>query len=131
MELVTSSWGQVLIHSLSFRLLTAFTLVIIVIVGSAFFFAHRNTRIEIERLTERVEDMQTRRLKDELTSQHLRQGSWEEVQPVVLQWGRLFGRRVILTDVRDMVIADSESEIIGEVFWRPTMHFVIDVPFMD
>jgi signal transduction histidine kinase len=105
-----------LIHSLSFRLLTAFTLVIIVIVGSAFFFAHRNTRIEIERLTERVEDMQTHRLKDELTSQHLRQGSWEEVQPVVIQWGRLFGRRVILTDVSNMVVADSESEIVGEVF---------------
>lgn len=105
-----------MIHNLNFRLLLAFTLVIVVIVGSAFFFAHRNTRIEIERFQQRVEDMQTRRLKDELTSQHLRQGSWEEVQPVVIQWGRLFGRRVILTDISDMVIADSEEEIIGEVF---------------
>jgi signal transduction histidine kinase len=105
-----------LVHNLSFRLLTAFTLIIIVVIGSAFFLAHRNTRIEIERLNERVEDMQTRRFESELINQHLRQGGWEEVQPIVIQWGRLFGRRIILTDVSHTVVADSEGEIVGEVF---------------
>jgi signal transduction histidine kinase len=106
-----------LIHNLNFRLLLAFTLVIVVIVGSAFFFAHRNTRIEIGRLQERVEDMQTRRFEVELSTQHLRQGSWDEVQPVVTQWGRLFGRRVILTDISNRVVADSAGEILGETFY--------------
>ena len=106
-----------MIHNLNFRLLLAFTLVIVVIIGSAFFFAHHNTRIEIERFQQRVDDMQTRRLEVELSNQHLRQGSWEEIQPVVIQWGRLFGRRVILTDVSDRVVADSEGEILGETFY--------------
>jgi len=105
-----------LIHNLSFRLLLAFALVIIVIVGSAFFFAHRNTRIEIGRLGERVEEMQTRRFEVEISNQHLRQGSWEAVQPLVTQWGRLSGRRIILTDISDMVVADSDGKIVGEIF---------------
>lgn len=105
-----------MIHSLSFRLLIAFALVIVVIVGSAFFLAHRNTRIEIDRLTQRVEDMQTRRFETELITHHLRQGDWQEIQPVVTQWGRIFGRRIILTDISHTVVADSESEIIGKVF---------------
>jgi signal transduction histidine kinase len=117
MGLVTNSWRLIVINNLNFRLFLAFALVIIVVVGSAFFFAHQNTRIEIGRLAERVEEMQTRRLEIELMNQHLRHGNWEDVQPLVTQWGRLSGRRIILTDLSDTVVADSESEKVGELFF--------------
>ncbi len=94
----------------------AFTLVIIVIIGSAFFFAHLNTRAEINRFSERVEEMRDRRLEVELYNQHLRQGSWEGIQPIVIQWGKLSGRRIILTDISDVVVADSEDMITGEFY---------------
>ena len=105
-----------LVHSLNFRLLVAFALVIIVIIGSAFFFAHLNTRAEINRFSERLEEMQNRRFEVELYNQHLRHGSWEGIQPIVIQWGKMSGRRIILTDISDVVVADSEDMITGESY---------------
>lgn len=112
-----------MLHNLNFRLLLAFTLVIVIVIGSAFFFAHYNTRIEISKFGERVAEMQTRRFEDELSSQYMREISWDQVQPVVIQWGKVFDRRIILTDVTDRVVADSEDKIVGEVFFgdRPGM----------
>jgi signal transduction histidine kinase len=104
------------IHSLNFRLLAAFTLVIIVIIGSAFFFANRTTRIEIGRVGERVEQMQDRRIEADLSRFYFFEGSWEGVQPLVVQWGKMHGRRIILTDAEDIVIADSEDTLVGSPF---------------
>jgi signal transduction histidine kinase len=104
------------IHSLNFRLLAAFALVIIVIISAAFFFVHRNTRIEITRLGERIEQMQARRVEVELSNYHLRNGSWEGIQPVVTQWSTLYERRIILTDTSGIVIADSEEELLGKQY---------------
>lgn len=105
-----------MIYSLNFRLLAAFTLVIIVIIGSAFFFANRTTRIEIGRVGERFEEMQDRRIEADLSRYYLFEGSWEGVQPLVVQWGKMHGRRIILTDAEDIVIADSEDTLIGSPF---------------
>ena len=44
-----------MIHSLNFRLLAAFGLVIIIIIGAAFFFAHRAARAEIGRIGEQID----------------------------------------------------------------------------
>jgi len=54
-------------HSLNFRLLAAFTLVIIVIIGSVFFFTYRTTRAEISHIGERMERIQDRRVEIELS----------------------------------------------------------------
>jgi signal transduction histidine kinase len=108
------------IHSLHFRLLAAFTLVIIVIIGSMFFFAYRTTRNEIGRFGERSEMIQARRAEVELTSYYYRQGSWEGIQPFVVQWGNLYGSRIILTDKDGVVVADSEGELLGETYTTST-----------
>ena len=54
-------------HSLNFRLLSAFTLVIIVIMGSVFFFTYQTTRGEINRFGDRVAALQDRRVQMEMT----------------------------------------------------------------
>lgn len=103
-------------HSLNFRLLAAFTLVIIVIIGSAFFFTYRNTRSEISRVGERLESMQDRRIEMELSRYYQFQGTWEGVQPLVVQWGNLYGRRILLTDKDNFVIADSDEGLLGSTY---------------
>jgi signal transduction histidine kinase len=103
-------------HSLNFRLLAAFTLVIVVIIGSAFFFTYRTTRSEISRVGERLELMQDRKIEIELTRYYQFEGTWEGVQPLVVQWGNLYGRRIILTDKDDIVVADSDEGLLGSTY---------------
>ena len=105
-----------MIHNLHFRLLAAFALVIIVIIGSVFFFIYQTTRGEIGRFGERMETMRARRVEVELTSYYHHRGGWEEVQPFVAQWGNLYERRIILTDNEGVVVADSEGELLGEPY---------------
>ena len=105
-----------MIHSLHFRLLAAFALVIIVTIGSVFFFTYRTTRSEIGRFGERAELMRARRVEFQLSSHYYHQGGWEGIQPFVTQWGNLYGRRIILTDTDGVVVADSEGELLGEPY---------------
>lgn len=109
-----------MIHSLHFRLLAAFALVIIVTIGSVFFFTYQSIRSEISQFGERIELMQARRVEVELSSFYYRQGSWEGIQPFVTQWGNLYGRRIILTDNNGVVVADSEAELLGKPYQTDT-----------
>ena len=63
-----------MLHSLNFRLLAAFALVIIVTIGSVFFFTYQTTRGEISRYGERIEMMRTRRVEAELFNYHYQRG---------------------------------------------------------
>ena len=107
-------------HSLNFRLLAAFTLVIIVIIGSVFFFTYRTTRSEISHIGERLELMQDRRVETELSRYYQFTGTWEGVQSLVVQWGNLYGRRIILTDNQDKVVADSDGKLLGNSYTAET-----------
>lgn len=105
-----------MINSLNFRLLLAFALVIVVTIGSVFFFTYWTTRSEISQFGERMELMQARRVEAELSTYYYRQGSWEGIQPFVAQWGNLYGRRIILTDNDGVVVADSKGELLGKAY---------------
>jgi signal transduction histidine kinase len=103
-------------HNLSFRLLAAFTLVIVIILGSVFFLVYRTTRSEIARYEERIEDIQDSRVQSELYNYYAFSGKWDGVQQLVAQWGNLYGRRIILTDTEGKVVADSDSILLGSNF---------------
>lgn len=103
-------------HNLNFRLLASFTLVIIVILSSVFFLVYRTTRNEIAQYEERVEDVQDSRIQNELYRFYRITGSWEGIQQYLIQWGNLYGRRLILTDKNGIVVADSESSLIGKEY---------------
>jgi len=105
-----------MMHSLQFRLLVAFTLVIIVTIGSAFFFVYQTTRVEIGRFGERFELMRTHRIETELSKYYYHEGGWAGIQPFVEQWGNLYERRIILTDFDGMVVADSRGDLLGESY---------------
>jgi signal transduction histidine kinase len=100
-------------HNLTFRLLAAFAIIIVVIFGSVFFFTYRTTRNEISQVGERMETLQDRRVQSELSRYYQFVNSWDGVQPIVVQWGNLYGRRIILTDNQGSVVADSKEELVG------------------
>jgi signal transduction histidine kinase len=104
------------IHSLQFRLLLAFTLVVVVTIGATFFFIYRTTRSEIGQFEQRVEDIRASRMETELARYYYQHQSWEGIQPFIEQWGNLHGWRIILTDNQGTVIADSQGDLLGEPY---------------
>jgi signal transduction histidine kinase len=94
----------------------AFTLVIVVTIGSIFFFLYQATRSEIGRSEERTESMQAGRIEFELSQYYQLQRNWEGIQPFVEQWGNLYGWQIILTDTNGMVVADSQGDLLGEQY---------------
>lgn len=105
-----------MIRSLQFRLLAAFTLVILVTIGTVFFFISQATQGEIRRFEERLGQMRAGRMEMELSTYYSRQGNWEGIQPFVEQWGNIYGQRVILTDSNGIIVADSEATLLGKSY---------------
>ena len=105
-----------MVHSLQFRLLVAFTLVILVAVGVVYFFVSQTTGGEIHRYGERSEQARFGRVAFELHRYYRERGDWEGIQPYVEQWESLYGRRIILTDSSGVVVADSQGELLGQQY---------------
>ncbi len=105
-----------MIHSLRFRLVAAFTLVILVTIGTVFFFINQATQGEIRRFGEQVDQMRAGRMAIELSHYYSQHGDWQGIQPFVEQWGNLYGQRIILTDTSGTVVADSEGELLGKLY---------------
>lgn len=109
-----------MIHSLRFRLLVAFTFVILVVVGAIYFFVSQTTQVEVRRYVERSEQACFGRVAFELYRYYRERGGWEGIQPYVEQWGSLYGRRIILTDSCGIVVADSQGELLGQQYHPST-----------
>ncbi|MHB8104767.1 MAG: HAMP domain-containing protein, partial [Dehalococcoidales bacterium] len=111
-----------MVHNLNFRLLAAFTLVIIVTIGSAFFFTYQTTRNEISQVGERQEASQNMRVQVQLFSYYALVNTWDGVQGFVVQCGNIYGRRIILTDNNNIVVADSDAKILGSTYDNKTIN---------
>ncbi len=105
-----------MIHSLRFRLLLAFALVILVTISAVFFFIDQATEAEIRQFGERVEQMRAERMGAELARYYFRQSDWTGIQPIVEQWGNLYGERIIIVGADGIVVADSEGELLGNLY---------------
>src|SRR4030043_657114 len=112
----TNYWRTPVIHNLNFRLLVAFTLVIIVTIGSAFFLTYRTTRNEITQMGERMELSQDARMQSELSSYYQIVNTWEGIQVFIEQWGELYQRRIILADKNGVIVADSDGLLLGNTY---------------
>jgi len=101
-------------NSLQFRLLVAFTCVILLTVGAVFFMTWRATVDQIQQFSYRVERMVIDRIQFQVTEYYLKNNSWEGVQPLVAQIGEQFRHRIILADADGKIIADSSLETPDE-----------------
>jgi signal transduction histidine kinase len=104
------------VHSLQFRLLMAFTLVVVVTIGVTFFFIYHTTRSAISQFEERAEEMRIGRIEFELSRYYYQRNGWEGIQPYVEQWGNIHGEWIIVTDDQGIVVADSRGELLGEFY---------------
>ena len=116
-------------RSLQFRLMIAFTLVIIITIGSVFFLIYQTTRAEINRFAERLELIQVHRLELELSKYYYQHRGWEGIQPFLEQWGNLYEQRIILTDTTGRVIADSQGELSGGLYDSDVPGIVVSTPW--
>lgn len=105
-----------MIRSLHFRLFVAFALVILVTIGAVFFFVGLSTRGEIRQYWEHSEQIRNRRMALELSRYYTQREDWADVQAFVERGGGLYGRRIILTDVGGVVVADSQGEFLGDTY---------------
>lgn len=101
-------------HSLLFRLLTGFSIVIIITVGAVFFFLSQSTAMEFQRFTEGIESRRADNLRLQLTNYFIHSGGWDGIQPFIEQMGRIYEWRIVVTDSDGTVVADSASEMLGE-----------------
>jgi signal transduction histidine kinase len=104
------------IHNLRFRLMAAFILVIIVTVGATSFFVAKNTWNQIQIYEQQVNQSRAARLESILGNYYLASGSWSGAQSIVIQLAAIENERIILTDSKDVVVADSQNELIGKQY---------------
>ncbi len=115
-----------MIRSLRFRLFLAFTLVIVIAIGTVFLFVSRTTEGEINQYSKLSEAVRFRRLGFELSRHYQQHRGWQGIQPYVEQWGSLYGRRIILTNSSGTVVADSQGDLLGEQYHADVPH----IPFL-
>ena len=120
-----------MIHSMRFRLLVAFTIVILVTVGALYFFVRQTATGEISRFDKLSERARFQRVGFELYRHYHEHRNWQGIQPYVEQWGSLYGRRIILTDSNGVVVADSTAELLGEEYYTDRPAIPLSVPWEE
>ena len=94
----------------------AFTLVILVTIGTIFFFTSRGAQGEIKQYEEHGEQVRIAMIESSLSRYYFRGQSWTGIQPFVEQLSTLEGRRIVLTDPSGVVVADSQGELLGKQY---------------
>jgi len=115
------------IHSLRFRLLAAFVVVILAAVGAVYLFVSQTAGGEIRQYGEQSEQVRFSRVGFELDRYYRTHGgNWEGIQPYVEQWGSLYGLRIVLTDSSGIAVGDSQGELVGKEYHPeiPGIHLI-------
>lgn len=99
-------------RSLLFRLIAAFSVVIIVALLAVFVFMTWSTAAEFERFRERLDTQRAADLRISLTRYHATAGDWTGVQPYVKHIGSMWDWRIIVTDTDGTVVADSDETLL-------------------
>lgn len=106
-----------MIHSLQFRILLAFLLVIVVAIGTVSIFVLQNTGSELEQFDIRAEQNLADRTGFLLSQYYsLNNMSWDGVQSIVEQMGTAEGQHLVLTDADGIIVANSEGNSLGKTF---------------
>ncbi|HEX9897040.1 MAG TPA: ATP-binding protein [Dehalococcoidales bacterium] len=106
-----------MIHSLQFRLLLAFVLVILVAIGTVSIFVLQNTGNELEQFDIRTEQNQADRTGFLLSQYYyINNLSWDGVQTIVEQMGTAEGQHIVVTDATGTIVANSQGNSLGKQY---------------
>ncbi|MFP3880533.1 MAG: sensor histidine kinase, partial [Dehalococcoidia bacterium] len=112
-----------MIDRLWFRLSLAFAVIIVVTVGTIYYFVSQRVDVEMryyQEISEKYNLEQIRSIRDRLKLHwYGAGGSWENVQSTVGDVATASGIRIILTDAYGMVIVDSQGEHEVEEHYDP------------
>ena len=98
-------------HRLWFRLSIAFAVIILVTVGTIYFFVSQRIAVEMEYYKTISAQYLSDQIRSKLYLHHLDKGSWEDVQSVVEALG-VSGTHIILVGANGTVIVDSKGELL-------------------
>ncbi len=107
--------------SIRWILFLAFLAVIVVAVGTVAIFTLRSAATQIEEYDELADQLEMTRITHWLTGYFDVHESWDDVQPYLDEIGVMYGRRVVLTDTADRVVADTRTDgplLYGGPQWR-------------
>jgi len=106
---------QNLRHSLQFRLILAFTAVILLTIGSVFVILWQAATGEVREFSQRVEGMVSGRIHFIVSDYYFTYQTWDGVAPLISKLAEQFKYRIILADAGGRVIADSDNSSIEGV----------------
>jgi len=104
------------IHRLWFRLSITFAVIIVVTVGTIYFFVSQRIAVEVEYYEQISAEYRTKQIQSSLYIHYWEKQSWEGVQSVVEDASSVAGTHIILTDANGTVIADSQGKLLGEYY---------------
>ena len=104
-------------HSLRFRLNFVMLMVLVIAIAAVAFFYSQRTRMEFQRFVMSSSDSESGLMPagDILADHFARNGTWEGVGPVIERVGMIAGKRLILVDDRNQVIAATGPELAGAI----------------
>jgi signal transduction histidine kinase len=104
------------IHTIQFRLMLAFIFIIVVTVGTASFFVARSVWDELQKYEVQNNSVRNARIEYVISRFYSTNRKWDGIQPIVEQLGTMEEKRIILTDGNNVVIADSQKDLVGKEY---------------
>jgi len=101
------------IHRLWFRLSVTFAVIILVTVGTIYFFVSQRIAVEIEYYKTISAQYRSDQIQSRLYIYYWKERSWEDVQSVVEDTAHVSGTHIILVAVNGTVMGDSKGELLG------------------
>jgi signal transduction histidine kinase len=120
-----------MIHKLWFRFAITFALIIVMTVGTIYFFVSQRLAVEVEYYEGISEQYRTER-SDQIISMlyaNYWRHQWEDVQSVVEDASGIAGTHIILTAANGTVIADSQGNLLGEYYESDSLGSNLTLPW--
>lgn len=105
-----------MIYSLRFRLLLAFAVVILVTIGTVYFFVSHTAGDEIRQLEQLQEQVRVNRIERMLSFYYMNNKSWDGVEPTLEQVASADNVHLILADTSGIILADSQNKLTGKTY---------------
>ena len=94
--------------SLQFRLVAGFAVVLVLTLGAVSAYIGYSADRAVERLQLDVDQARSDRIQQIMLRSYSVSGNWESAQAVAETVGRLFGRHIVVADIRGRIVGDSQ-----------------------
>lgn len=112
-------------RSLLFRMIAAFSVVILVALLAVFTFMSWSTAAEFERFRANVDAQRAEDVRYALVRYYVNSGDWTGIQPYVKHIADMWEWRIIVTDADGVVVADSAEDLLGTLYTDETPGMIV------